>query len=237
MSLNVELKRLSKAREALAKSEGARQLSSFKKLDPQKVRDAMQSAAAELGPSIGRSLVANFHAAGLQSQSGTMLGALGSPVAFTRPTGFTVKLRPGIGYGKKSGSVYAAAGVFRYGGVRQPLIHKKGDLYKDLPTGKMVPRKFAAGALGDKLKRSVKAAVLKNGKIIGLGRKARDAFERAQDKTRKKLGKAVDLGHGLTVLRPREPFFRLTPGQIATHQNEWFEGFKKKLRQHGVQID
>lgn len=194
------------------------------------------AATSKLRPQIVSYLQQNYAASGLNNRSGDMGRALANVTLYASETGFFIQMRDGLKYKSGAGDIYAAAGVFRYGGVRQPTVHAKGGAVRDLPTGRMRKRKYAAGAMGDKLKRTVKAVVLKTGKIQGLSTKQRDAFERAQEVTRKKIGKPIDLGRGITVLKPRPPFFELTGAQMEALSVAWAGNLRGELKKLGLPI-
>lgn len=230
------LNKMGAQRKKLLSAGGRKQLDTLARLDAAKVEGAIVSAALALQPMISNFLLANMAAAGLHSKSGTMAEGLRNVYLTVSVRVIKINLPTGMRYKNGKGDPYAAAGAFKYGGVWQPLFKRKGEIYYDRISGRARQRKSNAGALGSRLKRTVKEAVLKHGKIVGLGTRSRDAFERAQETSRRRLGKPIDLNHGITVRAPKFPFFTLTDGQKKAVQSAWDEGVGQRLKAMGMAV-
>lgn len=233
-ALGNALKGMQQARKQVAANKGWRQLQAFARLDKATVEGAMVASAQALKPIAAAFLVANLYAAGIKSK--TLAAGMSNISLEVTPTLIKIYMPSGLKFSNGRGDVYAAAGAYRYGGVWQPLFKKKGSFYKDLSTGRMVPRSKASGALGDRLKRNIKQSVLKTGKIDSLGKRGRDAFERAQDQAAKHTGKAIDLHRGITVRGPKFPFMRFTESQQSELNRAWAEGVANRLRSKGFEV-
>jgi len=182
----------------------------------------MAKAGQKLGGMLRGMLLQNYNASGVGTKSKDkkvtgMRAAISRAIIDVQPRKVMVYLPSGLKFSDGKGSVYAAAGVFRWGGVRQPMTKAKGSLYKDLPTGLFVPRKSATGDYGEKVKRGIKASVL-----TGAGPSA-------------KASKALSSGK-VTVVPPSPPFFKTTAGQDKILQDEWFKNVKAALRRLGVRV-
>ena len=223
--LATSLSSMGQAARDVSGSRGAAQLAALSKLTPQKMEDIQVEAARKLRATITRMLIQSFSASGLESRSGTMLRALSNPFISISPTRIRVELRDGIKYpGAKKGNVYAAAGVFRYGGVRQPLTKKVGSLYRDLITKKLVPRKQAAGSFGDRAKRTLKKAILK-----------KQITDNPTSKVEKGLRMVAE--GKITVLPPKWPFFLARETDLAALQAEWAGYIRDGVRAAGVEAN
>lgn len=131
---------------------------------------AVDAAAQRIIPEVRQELFASFVASGIKSKSFTLVNAHVWNAKIRRGRhGIVIETDPASkNYqsksGEKPGDVYAAGGAHKYGSVRQPLTKAVGSLYRDLPTGQMRPRKFAAGEFGERAKRTLKKK-FKSGRV------------------------------------------------------------------------
>lgn len=193
MPIFLKIRTFARQAAAISASKG----SIFKKLDDladinkSAVESVIDMASARLVSAVRAELAISFAQSGLKTQSGTLKRAAVTNAIVERGAGgIFIRMQKGVNYpSDKKGNVYKAAGVFRYGGVRQPLTKAVGSLYKDLPTGQMRKRKFAAGEFGARAKRSLKKNVFEKSTI---------------HQTR--IGQ-------VTYLKPKEHFFQLSNTQ------------------------
>lgn len=116
MKLPGALAQLKQAIAAVANNASLRALSDVKDAD---YREMLIVSAVGLGEEIRADMVATFSAAGLHSQSGTMLQALRTMTIQPKTrggfVGLEIAMKGGISYPGGEGNVYAAAGAFKYG--------------------------------------------------------------------------------------------------------------------------
>ena len=220
--LGTKLRSFSQSVSALTSTENIAKFHALSEAEPGKVEAEMVKAGQRLGGMLRGFLIENYAASGLGKKSGKskatgLQAAMNRAIVDVQPKKIMVYLPSGLQFSDGKGSVYAAAGAYRWGAVRQPLTKAKGSLYKDLPTGHYVPRKTAAGDYGEKAKRSIKDSVLR-----GAGPTA-------------KAHKALSSGK-VTVIPPRPPFFRTTPAQDKRLEAQWFKEVKAALIALGLQV-
>jgi len=219
--LGTKLRSFGQAVSAVTESQAIKDFNALAKAKPGVVESAMAKAGQKLGATMRNMLVQNYGASGLggKSKKGAtgLRAAMNQAVINVQPTKVMVYLPSGLQFSDGKGSVYAAAGAFKWGAVRQPLTKAKGSLYKDLPTGQYVPRKTAAGEYGEKAKRTIKASALGGAGLKG------------------KAYKALHTG-GVTVIAPKPPFFTTTASQNKQLQDEWFGHVKAALKSLGIRV-
>jgi hypothetical protein len=182
----------------------------------------MVRAGQKLGAMLRAMLIENYNASGLgkgdDKKVTGLRAAMSRAVVDVQPRKIMVYLPSGLKFSNGKGDIYAAAGSYRWGAVRQPLTKAKGSLYKDLPTGFYVPRKKAAGDYGDRAKRSIKDSALR-----GAGPTA-------------KAQKALQSGK-VTVIAPKPPFFRTTDAQNKALEKEWVKNVAEALKSLGLKVE
>lgn len=187
-------------------------------LTPEQSRAVSGRVAAKLLPFVRSQLEASYQASGMATRSGTLRRASATnAIIELTPNGFFISMARGAKYGrshtgKAKGNVYAAAYAHKYGAIRQPLTKAKGTLYEDLPTGKMVARKKAAGEYGGRKKRTIKKIAAK-------------AFSSSGQ---------TDLGKGVHYIPPDPPFFTLSKAQMKLIQERQAQLVKAELAKLGV---
>lgn len=201
-----------------AASISARKGSIFKKLDDladirkSSVEAVIDKAAQRLVGAVRAELAISYAQSGLKTQSGTLKRAAVTNAIVERGAGgIFIRMQRGASYpGDKKGNVYSAAGVFRYGGIRQPLTKAAGSLVVDLPTGKMRKRKFAAGEFGDRAKRSLKK------KFFEVSKSGQTQFGQ------------------VTYLKPKDHFFQLSSYQQDRLRKQFNDYVAQGMKELGI---
>lgn len=200
---------------AIVTSKGAQQIKAMSAADPLKFQGLLANAGRKVGAKMKRFLITNCTVKGIMKQF------MSQAVIDAQPGKIMVYLPGGLKFGESGGNVYAAAGAFTYGAVRQPITKRAGvDQYFDKISGK---HRFYAknrGAFGDKAKRSIKANVLHGAPLSAKQGRA---------------SKAIASGK-VTVIPPKPPFFRTTPAQNFELQELWIKCVKESLATAGIEV-
>jgi hypothetical protein len=215
--MKARLSAFNNASSAIVTSKGMEQIKAMSAADPLKFQGLLANAGRKVGAKMKAFLVSNCPIKGIMKRFMSMA------VIDAQPGKIMVYLPEGLKFGEdsKGGNVYAAAGAFTYGAVRQPITKRAGvDQYFDKISGKHRFYVKNRGAFGDKAKRSIKAAILKGAALSPRQTKARNAIASGK----------------VTVIPPKFPFFKTTPAQDGELQALWIECVKESLASAGIEV-
>lgn len=188
----------------------------------------MDKATHAMIPDVRKALENSYQASGLKVVTGKLRDVVATKaIILAGPFGFRIEYGQGVKYDKKhGGNAYASASAKKYGAVYQPLNKAVGSYYRDLPTGQLRRRKKAAGAFGDRAKRTLKKAIFK-----------KQITDNPSSKVERGLH-AVSAGT-IRIEAPVRNFFEFLPADVAALQARFTALVKGDLKQRieGVTIN
>lgn len=184
-----------------------KELGSTEKL-AQELPKIYKRAAASLVPIVRRILASNYRASGIGRESGELWQkSVAAATVRVNNRGTLIVIEMGSGGDK---SVYARAGAFRFGAVRNTQFKST---FVDLSTGATKTYKGGkGGVIGARAKRSIKKAVLGGGALSARQSKATDAISKS-----------------VIVTRPKSPFFTIDNGADEI-ERAFVEAVQKEIK-------
>lgn len=218
--------KLQSASTALSQSEDSKTLDWLATVDKSWLKQAMQRAAKKCHGLVKTFLAQNYAQSGLKKRTGVLYSAtvnnvdvyVGSSGVIAKMRGNATDYRPPTSRKNRTDSikpsVYAAAGVHKYGGVRTQT-----EVREILDT--VIGSDYGMGS-GDKFgnrKFKQRHAVIRVGRIGTIGAKAK--------RTLKKKGA---VGAGMTLLKAHPPFFTFTAAQQQSVRIAFRQALRDEFR-------